>query len=66
MGFGGESDNYAGHAEFGIGRTYVCGIGSHVDVVPAGDRWDSDPFTLTQKRRFIIGKRCWTTKGKLP
>ena len=50
-------DNYAGHAEFGIGE-HMSAVLAHVDVVPAGDGWDSDPFTLSTKRRFIIWKRC--------
>ena len=54
-------DNYAGHAEFGIGEN-MSAVLAHVDVVPAGDGWDSDPFTLTQKEIYYLEEVCWTTK----
>ena len=36
-------DNYAGHFEFGDGEE-VLGIFAHMDVVPAGSGWDTDPY----------------------
>ena len=36
-------DNYAGHFEFGEGEE-VLGIFAHMDVVPAGSGWDTDPY----------------------
>lgn len=36
-------ENMAGHIEFGEGDE-TFGILGHVDVVPAGDGWDTDPF----------------------
>ncbi len=36
-------DNYAGHFEFGEGDE-VLGIFSHLDVVPAGSGWNTDPY----------------------
>lgn len=36
-------DNYAGHFEFGEGEE-VLGIFGHLDVVPAGSGWDTDPY----------------------
>nr|WP_178085289.1 dipeptidase PepV [Streptococcus ruminantium] len=36
-------DNYAGHFEFGEGDE-VLGIFGHLDVVPAGSGWDTDPY----------------------
>ncbi|WP_220515273.1 M20/M25/M40 family metallo-hydrolase, partial [Streptococcus pneumoniae] len=41
-------DNYAGHFEFGDGEE-VLGIFAHMDVVPAGSGWDTDPYTPTIK-----------------
>ena len=41
-------DNYAGHFEFGQGEE-VLGIFAHMDVVPAGSGWDTDPYTPTIK-----------------
>ena len=36
-------DNLAGYLEYGEGDE-MLGIIGHVDVVPVGDGWDSDPF----------------------
>ena len=36
-------DNYAGDFEFGQGDE-VLGIFAHLDVVPAGSGWDTDPY----------------------
>ena len=38
-------DNYAGHAEYGEGEEYAAVL-AHVDIVPAGGDWESDPFTM--------------------
>lgn len=40
-------DNYAGEVIFGEGQE--IGIVGHLDVVPIGLGWESDPFTLTEK-----------------
>ncbi len=42
----GVTDDRAGWVEFGTGE-HLIGIICHLDVVPAGDGWTSDPFTLT-------------------
>ena len=42
----GVSGDRAGWVEFGSGDRLI-GIICHVDVVPAGDGWNSNPFTLT-------------------
>ena len=39
-------DNYCGYAEMGQGQE-IIGIAAHLDIVPAGEGWDTDPFTLT-------------------
>ncbi|MBS6163672.1 MAG: dipeptidase PepV, partial [Clostridiales bacterium] len=35
--------NYAGHAEYGEGRE-TAAVLAHVDVVPAGEGWKTDPY----------------------
>lgn len=42
----GVTGDRAGWIEFGTGSRLI-GIICHIDVVPAGDGWNSDPFTLT-------------------
>lgn len=39
-------DNWAGHIEYGEGDE-LLGVLGHVDVVPAGSGWDTDPFEPT-------------------
>ena len=41
-------DNKAGHAELGQGGK-LCATLTHLDVVPAGENWDCEPFALTKK-----------------
>lgn len=44
----GNVGNRAGYVEFGSGDK-LFGIICHLDVVPEGDGWNTDPFTLTFK-----------------
>ncbi len=54
--------NAAGHAEYGEGEQYA-GVLTHVDVVPAGDGWETDPFTLTLKGNRLYGRGVADDKG---
>ncbi len=54
--------NAAGHAEYGEGTEYA-GVLTHVDVVPAGDGWETDPFTLTLKGNRLYGRGVADDKG---
>lgn len=45
----------AAHASFGEGDDYAAVL-THVDVVPTGDGWNSDPFTLTEKNGRLYGR----------
>ena len=48
-------DGYAGHADIGSGEK-TMGILVHLDVVPAGEGWDTDPFTPVIKDGKIFGR----------
>lgn len=50
----GVTGGRAGWVEFGKGDRLI-GIICHLDVVPAGDGWETDPFTLTFKEDPDIG-----------
>ena len=56
-------DNRAGWCEFGPEKTDLIGIVCHLDVVPAGDGWTTDPFTLTNKDGVLYGRGIVDDKG---
>lgn len=56
-------DGYAGEIVFGEGEE--IGIMGHIDVVPAGDGWNTDPFTLTLKDGYLYGRGVLDDKGPL-
>lgn len=55
-------DNYAGRVDFGEGKKRLGVIG-HMDVVPAGDGWVTDPFKMVIKDGKIIGRGSADDKG---
>lgn len=56
--------NYAGHAEYGSGSdSSIAAVVTHVDVVPAGTGWHTQPFTLTRKGDLIYGRGTADDKG---
>ncbi|MFO1444197.1 dipeptidase PepV [Bacillus sp. Bva_UNVM-123] len=54
--------NLAGHLEFGQGKEIV-GILCHVDVVPEGDGWTSDPFGAEIRDGKIFARGAIDDKG---
>ncbi len=55
-------DNYCGWAEIGEGEKLIA-ILSHLDVVPAGDGWDTDPFCAVISDDEIFGRGAIDDKG---
>lgn len=55
-------ENYAGRVDFGEGEKRVGVIG-HMDVVPAGDGWVTDPFKMLIEDGKIIGRGSADDKG---
>ena len=55
-------ENYMGYAEIGEGEDYLATI-THLDVVPVGDGWAHDPFTMREREGFIIGRGVMDDKG---
>ncbi|MGI1723888.1 dipeptidase PepV [Streptococcus uberis] len=55
-------DNYAGDFEFGEGEE-VLGIFGHLDVVPAGAGWDTDPYEPVVKDDRIYARGSSDDKG---
>lgn len=54
--------NLAGHLEFGEGKD-LLGILCHVDVVPEGDGWSSDPFAAEIRDGKIFARGALDDKG---
>ncbi|MEH7251790.1 dipeptidase PepV [Neobacillus niacini] len=54
--------NLAGHLEFGQGEE-LLGILCHVDVVPEGDGWTSDPFAAEIRDGKIYARGAIDDKG---
>ncbi|KRM95250.1 Xaa-His dipeptidase [Liquorilactobacillus aquaticus DSM 21051] len=55
-------DGIAGHIEYGTGNE-VIGILAHVDVMPAGEGWDTDPFIPVVKDGRLYGRGASDDKG---
>ena len=48
-------DYYAGHAQYGEGEENAV-VMAHLDVVPAGEGWDTDPFQMTEADGMLYGR----------
>lgn len=55
-------DNYAGHFTFGEGDEEL-GIFAHLDVVPAGSGWDTDPYEPVIKDGRLYARGSSDDKG---
>lgn len=55
-------DNIIARSQIGNGGKTVL-LNSHMDVVPPGDGWDSDPFILTYKEDRAYGRGATDAKG---
>ena len=61
-----NDDNYAGHVEWKAedGGDGYFGIVGHLDVVPVGTGWATDPFVMTDKGDgFVYGRGTSDDKG---
>jgi succinyl-diaminopimelate desuccinylase len=59
-----DSAGYAGHAEFGVGDSYVGALG-HLDVVPEGDGWSHPPYDAEIADGFVYARGASDDKGPL-
>lgn len=58
-----DYDGYAGEVAFGSGQE--IGIIGHLDVVPIGIGWNTDPFTLTEIDGILYGRGVSDDKAPL-
>lgn len=57
-------DNACAYAEVGKGKECI-GVLAHVDVVPAGNGWATDPFTMVEEGGKIYGRGVGDDKGSV-
>ncbi|MCH5350590.1 MAG: Sapep family Mn(2+)-dependent dipeptidase [Clostridiales bacterium] len=57
-------DNYAAYAEIGEGKECV-GVLAHLDVVPAGGGWATDPFKMIEENGKVYGRGVGDDKGSV-
>lgn len=55
-------NNYAGSADLNFTDPELA-ILTHLDVVPEGEGWDSDPYTLTENGDKLVGRGAIDDKG---
>lgn len=55
-------ENRIGYESYGEGEQYIASI-AHLDVVPAGNGWNTDPFTMAEREGFVIGRGVADNKG---
>jgi succinyl-diaminopimelate desuccinylase len=57
----GDRVNLRAHLNVGGKETLI--IYTHLDVVPSGDKWSTDPFQLTMKEGRVYGRGVSDSKG---
>ena len=57
-----DCEGKIGYASVGEGDRYLATI-THLDCVPTGDGWASDPFTMREREGYIIGRGVMDDKG---
>ena len=60
-----DGGGYAGFADLPGESGRQIGVIGHVDVVPAGEGWDFNPFGLTRKEGVLIGRGTSDDKAPL-
>ena len=61
----GEYEGYYGYAEYGDPELPLIGILGHIDIVPAGDGWQTDPFKMVVEDGKAYGRGVADDKGPL-
>ena len=52
------------HVQLGSGGK-LCGVLSHLDVVPAGNNWSVNPYALTEQNGRLYGRGIADDKGRI-
>ncbi len=60
-----DVDGYAGYADLPGESDTQIGIIGHVDVVPAGPGWTVEPFAVTRREGYLMGRGVIDDKGPI-
>lgn len=58
-----DAEGYIGFADFPGESETQLGIIGHMDVVPAGPGWNFEPYAVTRKEGYLIGRGTLDDKG---
>ena len=58
-----DCEHHLGYAVIGEDSDKYLASICHVDVVPVGEGWDSDPWTVIEKEGYLIGRGVMDDKG---
>ena len=58
-------DNHMGYASLQGEQEAYIGTIAHLDVVPAGNGWNSDPYDMVVKNGYLMGRGVIDNKGPL-
>lgn len=58
-----DAEGYIGFADFPGASDTQIGIIGHMDVVPAGPGWNFEPYEVTRKEGYLIGRGTLDDKG---
>ena len=57
-----DLDGQVGYSHAGPQDKYI-GMMAHMDVVPQGEGWDTDPFCCTEREGYLLGRGVQDNKG---
>ncbi|MDR1515607.1 MAG: Sapep family Mn(2+)-dependent dipeptidase [Synergistaceae bacterium] len=57
-----DGDGHVGWGELAAGEGHIALI-AHLDVVPEGEGWDTDPYIMAEKDGWLIGRGVSDNKG---
>ena len=60
-----DCDGYIGYADLAGESETQIGIIGHVDVVPAGPGWSVEPYAVTKREGFLLGRGVIDDKGPI-
>ena len=60
-----DCEGHIGYADYPGASDFQIGIIGHVDVVPAGPSWTVEPYAVTKRDGYLLGRGVIDDKGPL-